>query len=964
MCLRSVFCTDSSTTSPQTSNARSFGRVSVRHSMALSLALLLSVSEPHALTSDHVTVSNSAPAASQIAPPLKAGMAQPTGTEQIGRKVYGITEYRLANGLTVLIRPDDTKPTMTINLVYKVGSRHEGPGEAGMAHLLEHMLFKGTTVFPTPDEEMRRRGIDSNGTTSLDRTNYYGTFNASDETRDWMLGWLADAMQNVRISEEKLKSERSVVLNEMDADDDSRSGSLSKLLRATAYQFHPYGRPVIGTRSDVEAMSAASLQRFYQTWYRPDNAVLIITGKFESGSTLAKVQQLFGSIPRPSALISQPHTLEPVQQGEREAVLRREGGNPMLRLAYHIPDVASRDSVALKILGLMLTIEPEGELYIELVKPGHATGISASTTEDADPGLLVFYVSFTDEKQRDLIRNTLVRHIEQNPKLHQSLLDLLKQAIRHARERIGEDAESMALSLGKFAALGDWRLGFARGDWAEQMSLDEIRAAAKRWLVRDNRTLAWYMPTENLARAPQHARTDVAAALQNHQWPEGNDFVPDVPITPEYITSHAQKGQLPNGLRYALLPRKIKGDRVKLNLDLRWGSLESLSGRWRDVDFLDGLLKQETRSMSQTQLRDRLIELDADMSVSGGSGGAKLWLDVPRRNLEAAMTLAASMMREPVFRDDLFQENRRAAFAGIKASQGKPQRLIAEEFSRRGRQYPLDDPRHDRTEDALRADYEAQTTDRMARFWKDFAGASEGELSAMGNFDPDELKALVQQLFGDWKTPHPYQRFPDSYHHYGTGRVILTTPDHANAEFTQTRQFRMSQQHADYPALALAVRILGSGPESRLWKRVREQEGLSYSVSASLDASYDRDDANIDIDASFAPKNLHRLEAAIDEEIRRALEHGFTQQELDDARRRRQEGRRAYLADEDNLVSMMSSQLYWGTSMKEWLENDTKLASLTLDEVNAAFRKWFSPDQSLTVAAGSFEKSQITALKQ
>lgn len=180
----------------------------------------------------------------------------------------------------------------------------------------------------------------------------------------------------------------------------------------------------------------------------------------------------------------------------------------------------------------------------------------------------------------------------------------------------------------------------------------------------------------------------------------------------------------------------------------------------------------------------------------------------------------------------------------------------------------------------------------------------------------------------------------------------------------QRRQFRMSEKHPDYPALAMAVRILGNGPNSRLWTRIREKEGLSYEVSASIDASASRDDASIDIDASLAPQNLQRLEAALQEEIQRALAHGFTQQELDDARRSRQESRLAYLNDEDNIVSLLSDQLYSGTDMSEWLNDDAKLASLTLDEVNAAFRKWFSPDKALTIAAGSFTSEGKIAQKR
>ena len=228
------------------------------------------------------------------------------GVVQVGQPINGVTQYQLSNGLTVLLGPDESKPTMTVNLVYKVGSRHEGPGEAGMAHLLEHMLFKGTEKIPDPKKELTRRGIDWNGTTWYDRTNYFGQFNASDATRDWMLSWLADTMQNIRIDAGKLKSERPVVINEMESNENRPGTVLYHQLMATAYGFHPYSRSVIGALSDLDAVAPDNLQNFYGRYYRPDNAVLIITGQFDVNGTLAAVQKAFGSIPRPKTPSSSP----------------------------------------------------------------------------------------------------------------------------------------------------------------------------------------------------------------------------------------------------------------------------------------------------------------------------------------------------------------------------------------------------------------------------------------------------------------------------------------------------------------------------------------------------------------------------------------------------------------------------------------------------------------------------------
>ena len=887
-------------------------------------------------------------------------LSLPVGIRQVGQAIYGVTEYRLANGMTVLLMPDTTQPVMAVDLVYKVGARHEGPGEAGLAHLLEHMMFKGTAAFPEPMKAFHQRNIEVNAATSHDSTSYHASFTADDERLFWMLDWLADGMQNMQFSAQQLRSERSVVVNELQIGENKASEMLFQQLMATAYQFHPYGRPVIGTVSDIDAATPDSLARFYKTWYRPDNAVLIVGGQIDAMKTLARIQQAFGGIAQPGTAVRAPQTLEPVQQGEREVIMRREGGTPMLRMAYHIPDAASREHLLLKILGLILTVEPEGVLYQKLVKPGHATSVNAYTVDTADPDMLVISVSFKDEKKRDLIKKTLAGTLEQGPKLRQNILDKIKQLAQHYRQRIGEDPQALVMSLGNQVEQGDWRLAFMQMDIIQQITLDDIRQAARRWLVRDNRTTAWYLPTSKPLRAPQASRSDVAALVGKHAWPSEQSFAPDAPMTAESIIAHTQRGRLPGGLRYALLPRRTKGDRVHLNLDLRWGSLQSLRGRGNDDDFLDELLMRATRKLSETQIRDRLIELDAELIVSGVSRGAGLYLEVPERNLEAALTLGAQLLREPVFRADLLEESRRAALAAQKHARNQPDTLIGEEFDRRAKQYPSADPRHIRTAEERARDYKAQTPERIARFWRDFAGASHGELVAVGAFDPEGLKQLVQKLFGDWKSPHAYERFPADFHHRGQGRVILHSPDKANAEYVQRRQFRMSREHQDFIPLKAAISMLGEGTESRLWQRVREQEGLSYGLSATFHANTRDEDAEIEIRASLAPANLERLEQAIQEEIRRVLKDGFTQEELDTTIRNRLESNRTYLTEESNVVSMLSGYLYWDIDMREWISDETRIRNLRLAEVNAAFRKWFSPDDALTVAAGSFAPGQLT----
>ena len=303
---------------------------------------------------------------SLLAPALAQTL--PAGITAV-RSVEGIDEYKLANGLQILLVPDDSKPTTTVNLTYRVGARHENTGETGMAHLLEHMLFKGTPTHPKVWAEFTARGLAANGTTSLDRTNYTASFSANDDNLKWYLGWLADSMVNSFIAREDLDTEMTVVRNEMERGENSPSRMLIQRTMAAMYDWHPYGRSTIGARSDVENVDIPRLQAFYKLYYQPDNATLIVSGKFRSEQVLQWVADSFGKLPRPERKLPAMYTIDPAQDGERQVTLRRSGGAPFIVAAYHVPAGSHVDFAAVEMLSLILGDTPSGGCTSSSPKP-------------------------------------------------------------------------------------------------------------------------------------------------------------------------------------------------------------------------------------------------------------------------------------------------------------------------------------------------------------------------------------------------------------------------------------------------------------------------------------------------------------------------------------------------------------------------------------------------------------------
>src|SRR5437762_1553630 len=265
-----------------------------------------------------------------------AGAGLPAGVARV-TSVEGVTEYRLPNGLKILLIPDRSIDTVTVNVTYLVGSRHEGYGETGMAHLLEHLMFRGTRRFANIKADFQERGARYNGSTSYDRTNYYETFPSSEKTLAHVLDVEADRMVNASIARRDLDAEMTVVRNEFESGENSAFGVLRERMAASAYLWHKYGKAIIGARSDIENVPIERLRAFYRHYYQPDNAVLLMSGKLEEPAALRLAQKHFGKIPRPSRTLRATYTVEPTQDGERAVTLRRAGDVQIVSALYHMP---------------------------------------------------------------------------------------------------------------------------------------------------------------------------------------------------------------------------------------------------------------------------------------------------------------------------------------------------------------------------------------------------------------------------------------------------------------------------------------------------------------------------------------------------------------------------------------------------------------------------------------------------
>ena len=881
----------------------------------------------------------------------------------VGPSVEGVTEYKLENGLRIVLAPDGSKANTTVNMTYLVGSRHENYGQTGMAHLLEHMLFRGTPSLRNALAEFSRRGLAANGTTNPDRTNYYATFATDAETLEWYLRWQADVMVNALIDAEDLQAEMPVVRNEMERGENNPFQVLLQQMQASAFRWHNYGKSTIGARSDVENVDIGQLRDFYKEWYQPDNAVLIVSGKFDVAETLTVIADAFNAIPRPERELRTEYTMEPVQDGERSVTLRRQGGTPLIAALYRAPAVADPDFTSLELGVDMLQDTPSGRLYQNLVRENLAAETFGFSATMRHPGYVFFggvlEPGMDQEKALATLTDTL-ESLEEQP-LEEADLERARNRWLTGWERSYANPATLASSLSEAVSEGDWRLYFLRRDRVENVSLEDVQRVTSEWLTSSNRTSGRYIPTAAPERAPEAAELDIEALLSDYTGKEESAAIAAFDATPANIDASTQRDTiaLANGeLRVALLPKPTRGERVEARMVLRFSDEEGMKGQRSVSDAVASLLHHGTREMSRQEIQDRYNQLRASVSVDGGGNTVVVSMSTVGENLPELVETVMHVLREANFPDHALAEYRNQMNTAIADMESQPGSLASRALARHDNPWPQDDIRYTPTFEEWREEIAALDTEALRRFHERFYGAGLLDFSAVGAFDPDAVRKALTESVQGWKQAPAYTRIPDPYRPVPPEKFQIDTPDKANAVLLSAMPLNLRDDDPRYPALMLANYMLGGSETSRLWTRVRVEEGLSYSVYSSAQVSSHEASGSWTIYAIHAPENSRKLERIIAEELKRVLEHGFTEEEVNEGIRSLLNYRKLGRTNDGTLASVWLRYLDLDRSFAWNAEQDEKIAALTPKEVNSVLRELLKPGLFSTAIAADHAKQK------
>ena len=769
-------------------------------------------------------------------------------------------------------------------------------------------------------------------------------------------------MVNSHIAKKDLESEFSVVRNEFESGENDPSRVLMQNVVNAGFIWHNYGNSTIGNRSDIERVPIENLKAFYKKFYRPDNAVLMVTGKFDEGKTLALIEKKFGKIQNPTTPIRDSYTEEPAQDGEKTVHLDRVGDLQIVSTMYHTPAGSHEDNAAISILENVLADEPSGRLYKALIETNKASSVWSFSPFTKEPGFLYINVDVPSDKNADeaekVLKETLgalkTTPITQD-ELERAKANLLKQI-----DQIFRNSSYLGTYMSEFIGAGDWRLAFIQRDRIENISLENVNEVAKKYFIPTNRTIGRFNPTKNPESVAIEHTQNLDALVAEYKGKEDMGMGEAFDVSYDAIQSRLDMGKLSNGIAYGIIKKGNRGKTVRVAFSTRNGDLESLSNKGVLPSFTARMLNKGTLSKTRQQIEDELSRLKSSISFRASNGNVYANVVSTEENLMSTMALMTEMLKTPSFEAAELEKLKTESLAYLESNKTEPQFLASKRLSVINNSFPKEHPLYSMSIEEEEAAIKSTKIEDIKKFHKDFYGLGMSILVSIGDLQPMQLKTYMEKEFANYKSKNSYERLKDPFKDSKVVNEDILTPDKKNAMSLGNLNIKISQDDGDYAALNMAATILGGGfLNSRIADRLRQKDGVSYGAGAGFQADFNADDQNSSmyLYAIYAPENYNKVQQGFSEELDRFIKDGITEEELKNAVNGWVQEENVSRAKDAELAGLINNNLYYGRTMDFQKTLEEKVKTLTIDDVNKAILNYIKPYKDWTVInAGDFKK--------
>jgi zinc protease len=885
----------------------------------------------------------------------------------------GIDQYRLkSNGMTILLVPDHTSPVFTFMVVYHVGSRNEAPGNTGSAHLLEHMIFnKSTENFgranghKTFQEVLYEAGADfgsTNMTTWYDRMNGYSTL-PSDKL-ELAMKIEADRLGRGLILDSERQSEMSVVRNEYEIGENNPWQALWKATVAAAIQAHPYHWNTIGYRSDIEGVTTEKLREHYKNFFWPNNSEAILVGDFDPDKALALFDREFGAFKPSEKPIPQVITTEPVQEGERRAIVSRPGGVGMVMLGYIRPGAKDPDFMPLEVLTSILADGVNSRLYHSLVDQGLAANVQANNFTLRDPYPILVDATLAQGKSHEEVEKAMKAALAEVAEkgVTDEEVKRAQQQIEVAVIRSRDGTYNFASNLGESVASTDWKWFLTYIDNIKTVTPADVQRVAKTYLVPEHATVGWFVPStaKPAAIASGTASSQPAIPAIKPRTasapPQKDETASKAATTPSNVpfAKRTTRHVLKNGIildvveNHAVPTVSIRGIALA-------GDTSAPNGKPAIPALAARMLQRGTKTRTKEEIGKLLDDVGANRSWNTGLNESTLIANGMARDLPLLLSVVADELKNPAFADDELAKAKKELETDYLRNDDNTQSRAIERLAQVV--FASNHPYYAAGRATLVSSVRAATAEELRAFAKARYSGSNLIIAIVGDVDAAKTIELVQRQFGDLMSgeklslPSVVAR-PD----VTPVREAVTMRGKANMNFIMGGPSGLRRTDADYDAALIANAALGQNSlSSRIGKRVRDTEGLSYNLSSRYAWSDALEGVWI-VNVNVAPQNLSKAMTSTVDEMQKFAREGVTEAEVESQKSFFAGNYQVGLGSNAGIAAALVNAEKFGFGPKYLDEFPLRIKAVTRDQVNAAMRKHFAVDKLHTIVAGDLEK--------
>ena len=898
------------------------------------------------------------------------GLAQPI----LLKSEQNIEEYKLDNGLRVILAPNDKENKVFMNTIYLTGALNDPQGKGGMAHLLEHLAFKGTEN--VKGEEFQRRldqySLMSNASTDYYSTKYTSVIRPEKTAIDEMIYLEAERMDKLVLQEKFVPSEINIVEREREVRLDQPFSVLMDQIWKSAYGNQYLGRLPIGDLKELKSIKMDELNKFYRTWYAPNNAVMVIAGKFDKKQVLETVEKNFNSI----AARTVPQQVNvPVLDSSKiqERAFEVKKGSDFGKYNIYLNGKNQKIQPALALAPFLFTMQPSGHLYKDVVETGTATQVQSTTWLDRDFNLVFMGAIYAPNHDAQKVGEALVQGVEKKHNFNETELNRVKNLIKNSQKSMMSSASAVGGMLSDYvvSSNGDWTQYFKDQAEVQNLKVNDVNQIINQFLIAEHRISGDIKPTPEdqkkaleLQKGAETAKTldqqDTKAEPLKDPSVYKAEVAQNLTMSQQYvekIDKKIQTGTLKNGMQYALFPTSTRDDKTYASIALNFGTAESLKDQAEVIGFMSYLLLRASEQYSLQDIADKSIDAGGRASASAVDNGISIQISAKNEKFEEFFKFIIDVMNNPKFEQTQFDLIKSQTLSSLNRSYTEPETVASLTIARIVEKYQPGDLRYHFEPELAKQQVTSITNDNVKSLYKQYFTTQNGQISVTGDFNAKSLLKYLNKSLGQSKTTQPYQRLSSEYFEYPAQKVHALAEQRQFGNYQALITLPVGNRHPDAEALLVLSNILGESQlSSRLAMELREKNALVYSFGSNMTLSSFQNTGALGISADYTAGKSAQVSQGVHKVLNDLLKNGVTEQELEAAKANIMKQRVTNLEDERRIHRGLNSQLEQNRSFKSRLERDQAFAQLTKADIDEVIQKYIKVDHLVEVMADQYAK--------